>query len=193
MKQMNFLGKMMKTMIIHESEFLGLTKIVSGGQCGADRGALVAARNANIQTGGVAPKGYRTQFGPALELAKFGLTEDSSSSYVPRTRLNVQNADGTVIIASNIRSPGTLLTIECARKYNKPLKVISVQEKFENGLFETYVLEIVNWIIENRISILNVAGNRDTFKDHFHRYTTVRIISSVLRELKSKGLLINKV
>ena len=38
-------------------------KIISGGQTGADKGGLIAAKKANIKTGGIAPKGFMTEAG----------------------------------------------------------------------------------------------------------------------------------
>lgn len=52
-----------------------LIKIVTGGQTGADQGALLAARAAGIATGGWAPLGWMTEDGPAPWLADFRLIE----------------------------------------------------------------------------------------------------------------------
>lgn len=53
-----------------------LTKIISGGQTGADEGGLEGARLLGIPTGGTAPKGYRTENGPNLTLRDtYGLVE----------------------------------------------------------------------------------------------------------------------
>ena len=38
-------------------------KVVSGGQCGADLGGLLAAELLGIPTGGIAPNGFRTEKG----------------------------------------------------------------------------------------------------------------------------------
>jgi len=45
-----------------------LERIITGGQIGADQGALRAARAAGIATGGWAPAGWETEAGPAPEL-----------------------------------------------------------------------------------------------------------------------------
>ena len=39
------------TMIINEAKFAGLTKVISGGQTGADRGGIDAAHEMGIDTG----------------------------------------------------------------------------------------------------------------------------------------------
>ena len=52
------------------------TQIISGGQTGADQGALRAALDLGISTGGVAPKGYKTETGPHQVLPYvYGLPE----------------------------------------------------------------------------------------------------------------------
>ena len=48
-------------------------KIISGGQTGADLGALVGARRVGIETGGTAPKGFRTDRGLQPVLRQYGL------------------------------------------------------------------------------------------------------------------------
>ena len=48
-------------------------KIISGGQTGVDQAALRAAKACGIPTGGWAPKGWRTEDGPAPWLADLGL------------------------------------------------------------------------------------------------------------------------
>jgi hypothetical protein len=94
-------------------EWLGLDTrlqtIISGGQCGADRGALEAARELGLQIGGWAPKGFRTLKGGAPELGKvFGLREMDDASYHRRTMANVDMAGATVafVVAGD---PGELV------------------------------------------------------------------------------------
>ncbi|MFN9468419.1 MAG: YpsA SLOG family protein, partial [Pseudanabaena sp.] len=97
-----------------------VTLIISGGQTGADWGGLLAAADLGLATGGLAPKGYRTELGENLELAKFGLQEADRIEYEVRTVHNVQAADATVIFADRLHSDGTKLTIESCIKYAKP-------------------------------------------------------------------------
>lgn len=42
-------------------------RIISGGQTGADQGALVAAKQLGIETGGWTPRGFLTEAGPCPE------------------------------------------------------------------------------------------------------------------------------
>lgn len=132
-----------------------LLKIISGGQTGADRGALEAAHKAGILTGGMAPKGWRTCAGSDPSLEGLGLVEAPIADYPFRTRINVEASDGTVAIASNFLSPGEVLTKKFCIQLKRPLLQISDIEAVSNPQ------QIVKFIIENNIRILNVAGNRD--------------------------------
>jgi len=54
-------------------------RIISGGQTGADLGGLVGARRIGIETGGTAPRGYKTEKGSQVDALKaFGLIEHTS-------------------------------------------------------------------------------------------------------------------
>lgn len=128
-------------------------KIISGGQTGADFAGLVAANCIGLATGGTAPKDYRidlkTQgYATNLHLRDFGLVEDTSKSFKPRTRKNVQDSDGTVWVG-NKKSPGAKCTLNFCLDLKKPHIV--------NPTF----IELRNWLHEEKIKVLNVAGNRE--------------------------------
>lgn len=169
-------------------DYSGVKKIISGGQCGVDRGGLEAARSIGLPTGGTAPKGWRTWYGAAPELADFGLTEHESSQYPPRTQKNVYDADATLILASNVASAGTSLTVSLCRKHSKPFHIIQLPV----GNREQEVDEAVSWIKDNHVEVLNIAGNRDTGtgeESDFHLHATIDIVSAILQSLKSEHLL----
>jgi len=131
-----------------------LTKIISGGQTGADRAGLDAAKESGIVTGGRCPKGFRTETGADPSLKQYGLTETDSSDYTERTKLNFLDSDGTVIFTDvsngKITSRGSLLTLKTAKENDKPCIV------------NPTVAELVKWIKSNSINVLNVAGNRES-------------------------------
>jgi len=145
---------------------LQITKIISGGQTGADRAGLDAAKESGIVTGGRCPKGFRTETGTDPSLKEYGLTETASSDYSERTKLNVLDSDGTVIFADvsngKITSRGSLLTLKTARENDKPCVVNPTDA------------ELVKWIKSNSISVLNVAGNRESTSPGI--YERVRLI-----------------
>lgn len=101
-------------------------KIISGGQTGADLAGLRAAQSLGLLTGGTAPKGYRTLKGLKPQLAGFGLVEHQKTNYQGRTHANVVDADATVIIAKNLSSPGTKLTINVCAEAKKPCFILHV-------------------------------------------------------------------
>lgn len=127
-----------------------LIKIISGGQTGADLAGLDAAIYLGLEVGGTIPRGRRTDRGRMLEslFVRYNLKESSSSLYPPRTEQNVRDSDGTVIFGSTI-SPGSKLTIKLARKHNKPYIVNPSPRALRQ------------WVERCKVSILNVAGNRE--------------------------------
>lgn len=164
-------------------DYDGLRKVISGGQCGVDYGAILASRHHHITTGGSVPKGWRTHHGPMPELAEFGLVEHSSSAYPPRTECNVIDADGTLIIASDFNSPGVNLTRRLCIKHKKPFLEFEIRD--------LRTAPIINFIIDNEIEILNVAGNRDKVKGQsFHRDSTYAILARVFNFLEQDQKLI---
>ena len=68
---------------------LFIKKVISGGQTGADRAGLEAAKKAGIETGGYCPKDYLTEKGPDKSLKGFGLIETETREYTERTELNL--------------------------------------------------------------------------------------------------------
>lgn len=156
-------------------EYSGITKIISGGQVGADQGALYAARDLLCPTGGWAPRGWRTQNGPFPSLAEFGLTEHFRPEYQFRTELNIADSDGTLIVASNISSPGTALTVATCSKLSRPMYIIRPSEVSAES-----IAKICEWMKTDNIRILNVAGNRDKPPSNLHFETSFNIVSSII-------------
>jgi len=100
-----------------------LKKIISGGQTGADQGALVAGRQLGIPTGGWMPRGFLTEAGPCPPLGEmYGMQEHPSPAYPPRTRQNVKDADGTLWIGGGEIGDdrGLTCTWNAAERYNRP-------------------------------------------------------------------------
>ena len=129
-----------------------IEKIVSGGQTGADRAALDWAIESGIPHGGWCPKGRLAEDGPIP--ARYNLTESSSSSYVKRTEMNVQDSDGTAVFSiAPVLTGGSKRTVELAKKHGRP--VIQISSKTEKAA-ET----LLQFITANGIRALNVAGPR---------------------------------
>ena len=148
-----------------------ITKIVSGGQTGVDRGALEAALELGFPYGGLIPKGRLAEDGIVPE--KFDQMEEASRKGYPfRTEWNVVHSDATLIIApydkehpdmQSALSGGTMKTYKLADKHKKPCQVIfNIQDV--NNLNST-----LRWLKHVKETyglrdgiVLNVAGPRES-------------------------------
>lgn len=134
---------------------LCLEKVISGGQTGADLAGLKAAKLRGLETGGHAPKGYRTQNGPNIELKTlYGVEEHWLGTYPPRTECNVRNSDGTIRIAKDFNSSGEKCTRNFIFQHGKPY--FDVKMDSPRG-----ISEVIDWLERNNIKTLNVAGNSE--------------------------------
>ena len=133
---------------------LGITKIVSGGQTGADRAALDWAIEYEIPHGGWCPKGRLAEDGEIP--TKYHLQESQSKSYPQRTEWNVRDSDGTVIFTMEPHlSGGSKRTAEFARKLHKPwLHICNTMP------LEECAEHLHHFIKKHEIEVLNVAGTR---------------------------------
>jgi hypothetical protein len=114
-----------------------------------------------ISTGGSAPQGWLTEAGPQEELLRgFGLVECEQPGYDSRTRANVLGADGTVIFGS-YATGGSALTARLVRNEGKPFFYVAFPEPRRKQAAEK-VAEFREWLSENEIRTLNVAGNRES-------------------------------
>lgn len=121
-------------------------KIISGGQTGADRAGLDAARECRLQTGGFAPKYYQTEDGPDYSLISYNLI-DSGLNYTGRTELNVIHSDITLWFGIG-DSAGYKATYSYCLKYQKPFYNATGKSSDE---IRTAI---------NGYTIINIAGNR---------------------------------
>lgn len=140
-------------------------KIISGGQTGADQAGLYAAETMGYETGGHAPKTFRTLGGPVPELGtRFGLVEHFKFEYPPRTEENVRNSDCTFRLAHNFNSPGEKCTLKFIKKHNKPKMDIDI-----NNPVNPFI--VAKWLKENGYTVINIAGNGDgkANGEHFKR------------------------
>jgi hypothetical protein len=157
----------------------GLYKIISGGQTGADAGGLIAGWRMGILTGGTAPDNFKTQLGPNPLLETFGLRP--GGDYNQRTKTNILDSDGTVVIGVDLTSPGSRLTINTAKKLGKPvltldirnlMEVLPAGNEFDSlAIVRQHGVRLFEFIVENQIGILNVAGNREILeKNNPHNF-----------------------
>jgi hypothetical protein len=133
-----------------------IKKIIAGGQTGVDRAALDAALKFNIPIGGWCPHGRKAEDGIIPQ--HYPLKETESGYYEERTRFNVRDSDGTLILVFEMpihTMNGTQLTIEEAKKIGKPFFIVNLSKP---PLLES----LQHWMKENRIEVLNIAGPRES-------------------------------
>jgi hypothetical protein len=145
-------------------------KFVSGGQTGVDRAALDTALTLGIPCGGWCPKGRKAEDGAIPD--RYPVTETETADYEERTRLNVRDADATLILASGPLSGGTGLTAETAAAQGKPCLVADPFSPPE-------AQAVARWLAENEVRVLNVAGPRESIQPGIHR-AAVDFLTQVL-------------
>lgn len=141
-----------------------IKKVISGGQTGVDRAALKIAKELGIPHGGWCP--YKRNAEDGIVPLEYQLEEllaptaeenlDPDATYKSRTKLNVQNSDGTLVILKNHAIGGTAYTIKMAKELNKPYFIINIRDNPK-------ITDVVaTWIIKNNLRTLNIAGPRET-------------------------------
>jgi len=143
-------------------------KVISGGQTGADRGALDAAIKLGIPHGGWIPYKRRAEDGQVPR--KYKMQVHPLMSYKHRTLANVKDSDATVVFfygaeeKFNPMGPsGSKLTEDLARRRKKPLCSVDLELHGIDGSAGI----IINWIdnceaFGHPVDTLNVAGKRES-------------------------------
>lgn len=140
--------------------------IVSGGQAGADRAALdFAIEGWHYSHGGWAPKDRQAEDGPIP--LKYQLTELPEGGYRQRTRRNVEDSDGTLIVNLGELEGGSLATQEYAQQQGKPNLVVQM----DPGVTIEAVDTVLAWLRKHVIDKLNVAGPRESKRPGIYRLT----------------------
>ena len=152
-----------------------LRKIVSGGQTGADQGALGACLRKKFPYGGWVPKGRRTEKGKVPARYR-KMRQHGSRHYPPRTEKNVVDSDGTVIFTYGKPDGGSLLTIAFAKQHGKPCLKVDLNRPHESA-----VAKVVRWAKRHLPddAVLNVAGSRRSKAPGIHR-AVKQVIMEVL-------------
>lgn len=130
-----------------------LFRIISGGQTGVDRAALDFAIEAGIPHGGWCPLKRKAEDG--IIGYQYILKETSAADYSIRTKLNVRDSDGTLILNVNKLEGGTLLTVQLAKNMGKPCLIVDLDNIPGKKT-------ILRWLTTHKIRILNIAGPRES-------------------------------
>jgi len=152
-------------------------KIISGGQTGADQAGLMIAKDLGIETGGLAPKDWKTSYGSQKELLEsFGLKE-SEEGYKGRTWENVRDSNATIRLAVDFDSPGEKCTMNAINYFKKPWIDIDL-------LKPKSIQEVIEFLILVKPSTLNIAGNTQNKDNQNIERMTYLYLKKVLSEYK---------
>ena len=142
---------------------VAIRRIVSGGQTGADRAALHAAREIGVETGGWVPRGRWAEDGRVPDCYP-NMTETESADPAQRTEYNVRDSDGTVVFSRDDVSGGTKWTMDVAGTLRKPMLHLDLTTQS----VETAAGRLLEWTATERIEVLNVAGPRESEDPGIH-------------------------
>jgi Circularly permutated YpsA SLOG family len=94
----------------------------------------------------------------------------SSSSYPERTKRNVRESDGTIILSLNDKlSGGSALTLSYAQNARKPVLHIHNSESGRAPL-PRQALQLKEFIDSNAIQVLNLAGPHESSESGVYRF-----------------------
>ncbi len=157
-----------------------ISKIISGGQTGADRAALDFAVDAGIPHGGYVPAGRRAEDGKIPD--SYRLVELDTKSYPARTEKNILESDGTLIASTGRLDGGSALTLRLCSRYNKPCLCINLSATDPQEAAK----RLLAWMDEHDIRVLNVAGPRESKAPGIYR-AVYSFLSAALGEKRAKS------
>jgi Circularly permutated YpsA SLOG family len=137
-----------------------LSRVISGGQTGADQAALRAAIASGIAGGGWCPPGRESEAGPIPTELPVRETPQERSPGAPgvprsqRTEWNVRDSDATLVLCparAGPEDPGTEWTLRCAARLGRPVLVCDPGDPDAAD-------RIASWIDALGVRTLNVAG-----------------------------------
>ena len=146
-----------------------MLKIVSGAQTGVDRAALDAALNNNVPCGGWCPPGRKAEDGTIPE--SYPGKELGEGGYSQRTKKNVQDSDGTVIIYFGRLSGGTEETLRFCLNEKKPYLLLDGGE-VNTGRAAERIFDFLGILPGD---VLNFAGPRASGEPLAYDYTMTAV------------------
>jgi hypothetical protein len=140
----------------HSAARVKALKIISGGQTGVDRAALDVALRHGIECGGWCPAGRLDEFGKIPD--QYPVQELQSGGFAERTLQNVKDSGGTVVIYPDELRGGTKQTVRFSVDLKRPHQLINASKLSTEDAAKL----IAEFVRENKIGILNVAGPRQS-------------------------------
>lgn len=149
-------------------------KIVSGGQTGVDRAALDAALESGVEAGGWCPEGRMAEDGAIPD--EYPLKVLAGAGYRERTRKNITDSDGTLIIYFGYLSGGTEQTLMFCIQEEKPYLLVDAGELPADRV----AAKVKAFVHEFGIAVLNVAGPRASKEAGAYAYAK-QVITQLLQ------------
>lgn len=151
--------------------------IVSGGQTGADRAAFDVALAWGIGVGGWVPRGRAAEDG-VIASHYPNLRETQSDDPAERTRLNIRDADGSLIVSHGALHGGSLLARETAARIGRPVMHVDLSRMS----MADAVCATVAWVRVHDVRVLGVGGPRASDDPRIYDATAL-LLGEVLRQL----------
>jgi hypothetical protein len=149
-------------------------KIISGGQTGVDRAALDVALRHGINCDGWCPAGRLDELGKIPD--RYPVQELQSGGFNARTLQNVKDSDGTVVVYPGELRGGTERAVRFCVDLERPHQLIDASKVSA----EDAAKSIADFVRKNKISILNVAGPRQSEWPEGYNYAS-RALSAFLK------------
>src|SRR5262249_25554102 len=130
-----------------------------------------------LRCGGWCPRGRRAEDGPIPP--RYPLVETPRAAYAQRTRWNVRDSEGTLVLSCGPVTGGTALAVREARRREKPLLVLDLDQYPPPSGGRA-------WARAYRVRVLNVAGPRESSCPGVHR-RAVRFLRAALISSRGKG------
>lgn len=131
-----------------------LLKIITGGQTGVDRAALDVALALGIPCGGWCPKGRVAEDG--LIPLHYPLIETEDAEYIERTRRNVADANGILILYAHRLYAGTRHTLNLAADLGRPSLTVDLT-------LDPDPADVLAWFARfNKGVVINIGGPRES-------------------------------
>ena len=161
-----------------------ILKIVSGGQTGVDQASLRFADEMGLELGGWCPNGGLDENMKDIREQYPSLVEATTANPDERTKLNIQDSDGTLIIVPSWPLPekikdGTLLTLQETKNLKKPYLIINLANAYQD------INVVQEWTENYNIQILNIAGPRESSSPNIYQ-KTYEILFSMFNQMSPR-------